>query len=62
MRKPMSEKRRAIKKVKFWIAQGRKLARQVNRKLDSLSHAGRMKELAKQELIRICQREKSTGA
>lgn len=53
MRKPMSEKRRAVKALKFWIAQSRKIARQVNRKLESLAQANRMRDAAKQELIKI---------
>ena len=54
MRKPASQKRQAVKELKFYIAQTRKLARQINRKIESLGQLNRMKEAAKQRLIKIC--------
>lgn len=54
MRKPMSLKKKAINDLRFWIRQSRKTARQVNRKLEALAQANRMKAAAKERLIEIC--------
>lgn len=54
MRKPASQKRQAVKELHFWIRQSRKVARQVNRKLEALATANRMKSAAKERLIQIC--------
>lgn len=54
MRKPSSQKRQAVKELKTLIREGRKVARQVNRKLESLAQINRMKTAAKERLIQIC--------
>lgn len=54
MKKPLSQKRQVVKELQFWIRQSRKVARQVNRKLESLAQANRMKAAAKERLIQIC--------
>lgn len=62
MAKFLSNKRQAVKVLKFWINQSRKIARQVNRKLDSLAEANKMKEAARQQLIKIWEAEQKTEA
>lgn len=54
MRKPSSAKKQAVKKLKFYIRQSRKVARQINRKLESLAALNKMRAAAKEELIVIC--------
>lgn len=54
MKKPPSPKRQAVKELQFWIHQTRKLARQINRKLESMARANKMKAAAKERLIKIC--------
>lgn len=54
MRKVASQKRKAVKELKFYINQSRKLARQINRKIDSLAQINRFKDRAKKQLIEIC--------
>lgn len=54
MKKPISQKKQAVKVVQFWVRQTRKIARQINRKLDSLATANKMKAQAKEDLIKIC--------
>ncbi len=54
MRKPPSQKKLAVKKLAMCIRESRKLARQVNRKLESLANWNRMKAKAKEELVKIC--------
>lgn len=54
MRKPASQKHQAVKALKILIRSSRKVARQVNRKLESLAQINRMKNAAKQRLIQIC--------
>ena len=54
MQKPLSQKRRAVKRLKFAIRQSRKIARQVNRKLESLAQLNRMRAAAQEELVKIC--------
>jgi len=54
MRKTASQKKQAVKKLKLCIREARKLARQVNRKLESLAEWNKMKQKAKEELVKIC--------
>lgn len=54
MKKPPSTKRQAVKQLKFFIRQTRKLARQINRKLESLKQMNQAVAACKQELVRIC--------
>jgi hypothetical protein len=54
MQKPLSQKRRAVKRLKYAIRQSRKIARQVNRKLESLAQLNRMRAAAQEELVKIC--------
>lgn len=53
MRKPSSRKRQAVHNLKRAIREGRKVARQINRKLDSLAQWNRVKAAAQQELVKI---------
>jgi hypothetical protein len=53
MKKPLPQKKQAIKRLQVCIREGRKLARQVNRKLESLKQWNNAKDYAKQELIRL---------
>ena len=54
MKKPPSMKHQAVKRLKECIRASRKLARQINRKLDSLAQLNRMKAAAQAELVKIC--------
>jgi hypothetical protein len=54
MRKSMSQKKQVVKRLKFVIRQSRKVARQINRKLESLSQLNKMKAAAQEELVRLC--------
>lgn len=54
MKKPLSRKKQALKTLRFCIRQSRKVARQINRKLESLAQLNKMKSAAKEELIKIC--------
>ena len=54
MKKPPSRKRQAIKNLKTAIREGRKVARQINRKLESLAQWNRIKAAAQDELIKLC--------
>lgn len=54
MRKSLSRKKQAIKELKFYILQSRKIARQINRKIESLAQLNRMKAQAKERLIKLC--------
>ena len=54
MRKPASLKHQAVQRLRTAIRQARKLARQINRKLESLAHLNRIVAATKQELIKIC--------
>jgi hypothetical protein len=54
MRKPQSQKRQAVKTLRIAIREGRKVARQINRKLDSLAQWNRIKAKAKEELVKLC--------
>jgi hypothetical protein len=53
MRKPLSQKRQAVKTLRLCIRESRKLARQINRKLESLAQWNKLKQKAKDELVRI---------
>jgi predicted RNase H-like nuclease (RuvC/YqgF family) len=54
MKKPRTDKRRAIDTLKMCIRESRKMARQINRKLESLAQLNKMREAAQAELVRIC--------
>lgn len=54
MRKPLSRKRQAVRSLKMAIRESRKVARQVNRKLESLAQWNRIKAAAQEELVKIC--------
>jgi hypothetical protein len=54
MRKPQSRKRQAVKNLKVAIREGRKVARQINRKLESLAQWNKAKAAAQDELVRLC--------
>jgi len=54
MKKPLSAKRQAIQQLKTCIRLARKAARQINRKLESLSQLNKMKAAAQEQLIKIC--------
>lgn len=54
MRKPISQKRQAVKELKTLINLSRKVARQINRKIEFLGAINREKAAAKQRLVDIC--------
>lgn len=53
MKKSLSRKRQAIRNLRTAIREGRKLARQINRKLESLAKWNKVKTAAKEELVKI---------
>ena len=54
MRKPQSEKRRAVKQLRIAVNESRKVARQINRKLESLAMWNKIKQAAKDRLVKLC--------
>lgn len=54
MRKPASQKRQALKALRFAICQSRKIGRQINRKLESLATLNKIKAAAQKRLIDLC--------
>ena len=54
MRKVASQKKQAVKELKFLIAQTRKIARQINRKLESLAQWNKIKAVAQEHLVKLC--------
>lgn len=54
MKKPPTTKRQAVKQLKTCIRLSRKLARQINRKLESLSMLNKMKAAAQEQLVKLC--------
>ena len=58
MRKPLSRKRQAIHNLRTCIRLSRKLARQINRKLEALAQLNKMKQAAQAELIRIMEQNR----
>lgn len=54
MRKPPSTKHQAVKHLKLCIRESRKLARQINRKLESLAQWNKAKQAAKNQLVQLC--------
>lgn len=54
MKRQLSNKRQAIKELKILISASRKVARQINRKLDALGQINKAKAAAKQRLVEIC--------
>jgi hypothetical protein len=54
MRKPSTEKRRAVRDLKVCIRESRKVARQINRKLESLAAWNKAKQAAKDRLAKLC--------
>lgn len=57
MRKVLSMKKQAIKRLKVCIRESRKLARQINRKLESLAEWNKLTQQTKNELAKICKGE-----
>jgi hypothetical protein len=53
MRKVETAKRRAVRDLKVCIRESRKLARQINRKLESLGQWNKAKQAAKDKLIAL---------
>ena len=54
MRKVLSQKRQAVKQLKVCIRESRKIARQVNRKLESLAQWNKLRSAAQEQLIKLC--------
>jgi hypothetical protein len=54
MRKLPTAKRQAVKALRVAIRESRKIARQINRKLESLAQWNRAKQAAKDHLIKLC--------
>ena len=54
MRKPLSQKKLAVRELKLLIRLSRKAARQINRKLESLEYINRAKIAAQRRLIELC--------
>jgi hypothetical protein len=54
MRKPQTLKRQVVKQLKTCIRESRKLARQINRKLASLAQWNKLKQTAKEQLVKLC--------
>jgi len=54
MKKPPTQKRQAVKQLKTCIRLSRKIARQINRKLESLATLNKMKAVAQNQLIKLC--------
>lgn len=54
MNKPLSQKKLAVNQLKWCIRASRKLARQINRKLESLSALNKIKTAAQERLVRVC--------
>jgi hypothetical protein len=55
MKKPSPNKRIAIKQLRVCIRESRKLARQINRKLESLAQWNKVKTAAQEALIKLCE-------
>lgn len=54
MRKPSAMKKQAVRQLKACIRESRKVARQINRKLESLAQWNRAKAAAQEALVRLC--------
>jgi predicted Fe-S protein YdhL (DUF1289 family) len=54
MRKIASQKKQAVRKLRLCVRESRKIARQINRKLDSLAQWNKAKQAAKNELVKLC--------
>ena len=54
MRKPSSTKKQAVKQLKICIRKSRKVARQINRKLESLAQWNKATQMAKEQLVKLC--------
>jgi hypothetical protein len=54
MKKPATQKRQAVKALKICIRESRKIARQINRKLESLAQWNKARTAAQEALIKIC--------
>jgi len=54
MKKVPSMKRQAVKELKVCIRESRKVARQINRKLESLAQWNKAKQKAKEKLVELC--------
>lgn len=57
MKKPPTQKRQAVKQLKVCIRESRKIARQINRKLESLAALNKMKTAAQEQLIKLYGKE-----
>jgi hypothetical protein len=57
MRKPSSQKRQAVKALKIAIRESRKVARQINRKLESLAQWNKATQACKDRLVKLCKLE-----
>jgi len=54
MKKPPTTKHLAVKQLKMCIRESRKLARQINRKLESLAQWNKARSAAQETLIKLC--------
>lgn len=54
MRKSPTMKHQAVKQLRVCIRESRKIARQINRKLESLADWNKAKQAAKDQLVRLC--------
>lgn len=54
MRKSPTMKHQAVKQLRVCIRESRKIARQINRKLESLAGWNKAKQAAKDQLVRLC--------
>jgi hypothetical protein len=54
MKKQISQKLQAVRQLKTCIRESRKIARQINRKLESLSQWNKAKAAAQNILVELC--------
>jgi len=54
MKKSPTTKHQAVKQLKSCIRESRKIARQINRKLESLSQWNKLKAAAQEQLVKLC--------
>ena len=54
MKKSASEKYRIVQNLRVVIQQSRKMARQINRKIEALAQLNKMKAALKEQLVKIC--------
>jgi hypothetical protein len=58
MKKAQTAKRRVVKELRVCIRESRKIARQINRKLESLGHWNKATQACKDRLIQLSLPEK----